>query len=92
MKDGKRTVGTCLHRDWCEDFDRMVAETDESVPDDISVSDAVAAGTLLLMQLPPEERMESIVIARKLRKTERLYRSFVAETPIERVNAVLRKP
>lgn len=82
MSNKKHTIGTCLHEEWCTDFDLMVDETDKSV------SDAVAAGILLWMKLTPEERLDAIAIARNLRKNLTMYRGFMAKTPTERVDAL----
>ena len=87
MTPEKHTVGTTLHELWCADFDKMVCETGENVHS----TDAVAAGNLLWMQLPLEEKVESIAIARKLRWDVKLYKAFMAKTEEERVNALLRE-
>ncbi len=80
----KHGIGASLPEQWCADFDAMVFETGKNSYN----SDAVAAGNLLWMQLHPDERIETIKIARRLRTDVKLYKAFMEQTDEERVNAL----
>ncbi len=57
------TVGTSIPRKWRNLFDDMINETSPGG----NQSDAMAVGMLLWMGLPPEEKLEMMVLAHNIR-------------------------